>query len=170
MSDSVATENNTLSLSGTPAWDAAHDLVGANPVATIIVSAAAGAGLVALLALANRDSSGPLQSVNNLRGAGEKAYDKLQAQLSDLAQVVLAALPSKDDMQRSASAAGDRASDAWGNVREQTRSVLAQVAPKVDATRAMARENPMWVALVVGVIGALVGSLVTGRGKKDSVS
>jgi ElaB/YqjD/DUF883 family membrane-anchored ribosome-binding protein len=147
----------------------AQDMVAANPVAAVLASAALGAGVIALLSLAGRDASIPSQIADKSKAVGNQAYSRLQAQISDLANLVAAALPSKDDAQRAASAASDRASDAWGEVRKQAQSVFDQASPQVRAATAIARENPIWVALAVGALGALLGSQMLGP-KKDGAA
>jgi ElaB/YqjD/DUF883 family membrane-anchored ribosome-binding protein len=148
---------------------AAQDMVAGNPVAAVLASAAVGAGLVALLSLMGRDASIPSQIVDKSKAASNRAYSNLQAQISELAEMVAAVLPSKGDAQRATNNVSDRASDAWSDVRKQAQSVIDQAAPQVRAATAIARENPMWLALGVGVLGALLGSQMLGP-KKDSAA
>jgi ElaB/YqjD/DUF883 family membrane-anchored ribosome-binding protein len=153
----------------TSASEAVGDMVNAYPLAAVLTSAAVGAGLVALITLAARDDRAGASNVmrtasRSTRESAGDALDELRAQVGELARKLTAALPSSTDARRASADLGERASDAWSTVREQAQAALDQVAPKLTAATELARANPLWVSVVMGALGALLGSQWLGRG------
>lgn len=154
----------------TSASEAVNDIVHAYPLAAVLTSAAVGAGLVALITLAARDNSRASAAANVLRTvprstretAGD-ALDELRAQIAELGRKLTSGLPTPADARRTSADLGEKASEAWATVREQAHAALDQVAPKITAATELARANPLWVSVVMGAIGALLGSQLLGR-------
>lgn len=139
------------------------DLVERNPIPAVLAAAAAGAGLMALVALmARRDpdplASVPLASSSALRGID---FETLKQQVADLTHRltdrVANAVPADAAKQR-VEQATDALADGWGTVRDQALEALGRFEPQASAAIKAARENPVWTALIVGAVGALVGS------------
>lgn len=148
--------------------EAVNDLVNAYPLAAVLTSAAVGAGLVALIALAGRDDRSSVPGVlltvpRSTRETAGDALDELRAQIADLGRKLTSSLPSPADARRTSADLGDKASDAWTAVRGQAQAALDQVAPKFSAATELARANPLWVSVVMGAVGALLGSQWLGR-------
>ncbi len=140
----------------TSATEAVNDIVHAYPVAAVLTSAAIGAGLVALIAVA-------------VLWAAHRP-------IADLGRKLTSHLPTPAEARRTTSDLGEKASDTWATVREQAQAALDQVAPKITAATELARANPLWVSVVMGAVGALLGSQMLGRhdtsdsGRDDNVS
>jgi hypothetical protein len=143
------------------------------PVAATLVSAAVGAGLVALLLLATRDNSGLKSAVASKADMVNDSFSTLRAQVADLAAKVAASLPSRDDVGDAVDSSKSKAQDAASNLRGQAQDLLDKLRPYVGATTDMARANPVWTSVAVGVLGALLGSQLLGSDspeKADSPS
>ncbi len=141
--------------------------VNRNPVQSALGAAAAGAGLMALLTLMVRedtpDPKAPIPTVGS-RGLD---YESLKNQIADLAARISRAVPTGEARQRVGDA-GDAIADGWSHLRDQTISALGRFEPEASAAIRAARENPMWTALIVGAVGALVGAQVLGKSASDS--
>jgi ElaB/YqjD/DUF883 family membrane-anchored ribosome-binding protein len=163
-------DSNASSTVPTSATEAVNDIVNEYPLAAVLTSAAIGAGLIALISMATREerSSGlapVLRTVpRSTRETAGDAFDELRSQISDLGRKLSAALPSASEARRTSADLGDKASEAWSTVREQAQAALDQVAPKISAAADIARANPLWVSVVMGAVGALLGSQLLGRG------
>ncbi|MES3013948.1 MAG: hypothetical protein V4750_09510 [Pseudomonadota bacterium] len=145
----------------TPAHSFA-DLVERNPMPAVLAAAAAGAGLMALVALMARRDPDPLAPVP-LGASRGIDYDALKRQIADLADRLKHAAPV-DAAKHRAEHAGASIADGWSTVRDQALEALDRFEPQASAAIKAARENPVWTALIVGAIGALVGSQLLGKG------
>jgi hypothetical protein len=148
---------------GTTPGHALIDLVERNPVPAVLAAAAAGAGLMALMALMARPDRDPRAPVPTVTPRGID-YAALKQQLADLTDRVTRAMPVDAARQR-AEQAGDALADGWGSVRDQALDALGRFEPQATAGIKAARENPVWTALIVGAVGALVGSQMLGGDK-----
>ncbi len=136
--------------------------VSRNPVQSALGAAAAGAGLMALLALmARNDPPDPKAPVPTITSRGFD-YESLKNQIADLADRVSRAVPTDEARQRVGDA-GDAIADGWSHLREQTISALGRFEPEASAAIKAARENPVWTALIVGAVSALIGAKVLGK-------
>jgi len=139
------------------------DLVERNPIPAVLAAAAAGAGLMALVAMMGRRDPGPLAPVP-LVSPRVIDYEGLKQQIADLADRVSRAVPVDAAKQR-VDNASDAVADGWATVRDQALDALGKFEPQASAAIKVARENPVWTALIVGAVGALVGSQMLGGGK-----
>jgi hypothetical protein len=139
------------------------DLVERNPIPAVLAAAAAGAGLMALLALMGRRDPEPRASMPVVTPLVSRGidYDALKQQIADLADRVGRAVPVDAARQR-VETAGDAISEGWSTVRDQALDALGKFEPQATAAIKVARENPVWTALVVGAVGALLGSQMLG--------
>lgn len=159
---------DTASTVPTNASEAVNDIVNAYPYAAVLTSAAIGAGLVALITMAARDDRASAANVlrtvpRSTRETAGDALDELRAQIADLGRKLTANLPTPAEARRTSADLGAKATDAWATVREQAHAALDQVAPKITAATELARANPLWVSVVMGAVGALLGSQLLGR-------
>ncbi|MEP7101463.1 MAG: hypothetical protein ABI781_13195 [Burkholderiales bacterium] len=136
------------------------DLVERNPVPAVLAAAAAGAALMALVSLMARRDPEPLAPVPTVTPRGLD-YEALKGQIADLADRVTRAMPVDAAKQR-VEDAGDAIKEGWGTVRDQALDALGRFEPQASAAIKVARENPVWTALIVGAVGALVGSQMLG--------
>lgn len=143
------------------------DLVERNPIASVLAAAAAGAGLMALVTLMARREPNPLAPVP-LVSPRAFDYEALKKQIADLTdrlsdRVTTAAKAAPvDAAKQRVSQAGDAIADGWSSVRDQALDALGRFEPQATAAIKVARENPVWTALVVGAVGALLGSQMLG--------
>jgi len=91
-------------------------------------------------------------------------FDGLKQQIADLVDRLSKTAPVDAAKQR-AERAGDAIADGWGAVRDQALDALDRFEPQASAAIKVARENPVWTALIVGAVGALVGSQMLGGTK-----
>jgi hypothetical protein len=142
--------------------------VGRNPVQSALGAAAAGAGLMALLALMSRDDApdpkAPVPTV------GSRGFDvqSLKNQIADLADRLSSAVPADAARQRVGDA-GDAVAEGWSHLRDRAINAIDRFEPEASAAIRAARENPVWTALIVGAVSALVGAQVLGKsGETDA--
>lgn len=141
------------------------DAVVRNPVPAALGAAAVGAGLMALLALLARGESAPLTKTIPLAPPRGLDLEGLKQTIADLGERLAGAVPATAAKER-VDAATDALADGWGSVRQQALDAvgaLGRFEPQAKVALQVARENPVWTALVVGAVGALVGSQLIGR-------
>ncbi len=144
------------------------DLVERNPIPAVLAAAAAGAGLMALVTLMARRDPEPLGAVAAVPPVPPIAsrahdFDAFKQQIADLVDRLSKAAPLDAAKQR-AEHAGDAVADGWRTVRDQALDAFDRFEPQASAAIKVARENPVWTALIVGAVGALVGSQMLGGG------
>ncbi|MES2100317.1 MAG: hypothetical protein V4569_10895 [Pseudomonadota bacterium] len=169
MSDPTTDPLDELAAFGDPAdatasTGALTDLVARNPVPAVLAAAAAGAGLMALVSLlARRDPAprAPLPTLTPTVTPRGLDYEALKQQIADLADRVSRTVPVDAAKQR-AEQAGDVLADGWNTVRDQALDALGRFEPQASAAIKAARANPVWSALIVGAVGALVASQMLG--------
>jgi ElaB/YqjD/DUF883 family membrane-anchored ribosome-binding protein len=144
-----------------PKIDAVNDYVRTEPTKALLIAAATGAGLMALVALAAKSSS-------NNRMPSVDSSD-LAAALRDLAKrAPKAANEAADEGKKRASAAADMISDTWQQLREQAGPAIDRIRPQLDAVTAFAKEDPVKAAAGVALAGALLAGIVALiRGRMD---
>lgn len=148
------------SVTGTSA-DALTGLVERNPLPSVLAAAAAGAAAMALLSMMSRRDPDPLAPVplSSPRGID---FESLRRQVAELADRIANTSPVETARQR-AESAGESLADGWGAVRDQALDALHRFEPQASAAIKTARDNPVWTALVIGAVGALVGSQLLAR-------
>ena len=144
------------------------ELVERNPMPAVLAAAAAGAGLMALVTLMARREPDPLAAMP-LVSPRAFDYDALKRQVADLADRLSKAAPVDTARQQVEQASGALA-DGWSAVREQALDLLNRFEPQAGAAVKVARDNPLWTALVVGAVGALVGSQLLGKSREAAAS
>ena len=166
MSNDPTDTPDELAAFGHPTGPAAsaRTLIERNPVPAVLAAAAAGAGLMALVALMSRRDPDPLAPVSLVapRGIGGIDFDALKQQIADLADSIKRATPV-DTAKESVERAGVRVADGWSTLRDQALDALGRFEPEAGAAIKAVRENPVWTALIVGAVGALVASQLLGK-------
>jgi len=142
------------------------DLVERNPVPAVLAAAAAGAALMALVSLMSRRDPEPLAPVPTVTPHGFD-YAALKQQIADLADRVTRAMPVDAAKQR-AEHAGDVLAEGWNTVRDQALDALGRFEPQAAAAIQAARANPVWSALIVGAVGALIASQMLGNSTDEA--
>ena len=144
-----------------------REFISERPMAAALASAAVGAGLVALLLLVTREDSSPRARVASGIDTATDGFASLRAQVADLASMLAASLPSRGDVSDAVDGASSAAQDRFATLREQTQEMIEKLRPYVGATADMARANPVWTAVAVGALGALLGSQLLGGGAAE---
>jgi ElaB/YqjD/DUF883 family membrane-anchored ribosome-binding protein len=138
----------------------------AEPTKALLISAAAGAALMGLVALMVRSGNrSPLSAGASAVSAGASAMAAIRDAALDLADSAqsMAADALASTQQRAAAAAegvADAASDAWQKVREQAGPVVDKVRPQLDAAARYVTEDPTRAALGLAAAGAVVAGLL----------
>lgn len=146
--------------------EALTGLVERNPLPSVLAAAAAGAAAMALFSALGRRDPDPLAPVPLVAPRGID-FDSLRRQVGDIADRIAKAAPVDAAKQR-AESAGESLADGWGVVRDQAMDALHRFEPQATAAIKTARDNPMLTALVVGALGALVGSQLWSRADDGS--
>jgi ElaB/YqjD/DUF883 family membrane-anchored ribosome-binding protein len=144
-----------------PQVDAVNDYVRNEPTKALLIAAATGAGLMALIALASNRSSGP-RVPNVDTGDLAAAIREFTKRGPQAANDVL------DDGKKKASAAADVLSDAWDQLRDQAGPMVDKIRPQIDAVTAFAKDDPVKAAAGLALAGAvLAGVVALIRGRMD---
>jgi len=156
------------------------------PTKALLISAAAGAALMGLIALMVRSGGSSstgramASSLDDMSDRGQKAGRSTLAairdaalELAESAQSIAAdalgstqkrAADALGTTQKRAAAAADTVSesvaDAWKKVREQAAPVVEKIKPQIDAAAAYAKEEPARTALGLAAAGAIVAGLI----------
>ncbi|MDQ6685576.1 MAG: hypothetical protein M3Z16_10665 [Pseudomonadota bacterium] len=167
-----------------PRVDAVADYVRDEPTRAVLISAAVGAGLMALIALAVRGNRRPYlelpagvpSSMAGLRSAALGLADRAHGAATDaLKKAQKQAQKRVDKAQKDALAAadeatsdmGDKVADLWKNLREQAAPVVQKIRPQLDAAAAYAKDEPAKTTLGVVAAGALLMGLMALLGSND---
>ena len=145
-----------------PKIDAVNDYVRTEPTKALLIAAATGAGLMALVALTANRSAGPrLPSVPDLPKAPNIDRDDLMSALRDfIKRAPKAADDAADIGKKQASAAADMVSDTWQQFRDQAGPVVDKIRPQIEAVAAYAKEDPVKAAAGVALAGAVLAGIV----------
>lgn len=136
------------------------------PTKALLISAAAGAALMGLIALLARSGNrSPMAVGASAVAAGAAAMAAIREAALDLADSAqnMAADALESTQQRAAAAAdgvSGAAADAWQKVREQAGPVVDKVRPQIDAAARYVKEDPTRAALGLAVAGAVVAGLL----------
>ena len=159
-----------------PRIAAVSDYARSEPTKAVLIAAAAGAGLMALLALLARGSrpspvgTGPrtmaairdaaidladrahsvaTETIGAARKRASGAVDVAEQQAGD-AKVRLEA------MQKRATDVADSVAETWASLREQAAPVVDKLKPQIDALATYAKDDPARAALGVATAGAVL--------------
>jgi len=158
------------------------------PTKALLISAAAGAALMGLIALMVRSSNrSPMSAGSSALAAGVSAMAAIRDAALDLADSAQSMAEDALDAthkrasaaidatrQRAASALGatqeraaaaadtvsESVADAWKKVRDQAAPVIEKVKPQVDAATAYVKEDPARAALGLATAGAIIAGLI----------
>jgi ElaB/YqjD/DUF883 family membrane-anchored ribosome-binding protein len=148
------------------------------PTKALLISAAAGAALMGLVALMVRSGSrSPADSATSagqsamaaIRDAALDLADSAQSMAADaLATAQKRATDAFDATHKRATSAAssaaetvtDSVADAWKKVRDQAGPMVDKFKPQIDAAAAYAKEDPTRAALGLAAAGAIVAGLV----------
>ncbi|MEO6362715.1 MAG: hypothetical protein ABIO71_05770 [Caldimonas sp.] len=158
-----------------PQIDAVSAYTREEPTKALLISAAAGAALMALIALLARSNS-PLDSAravrDDARDSAGSALSVIRSAALDLADRAQSAANDAlgatqkyaADAQKRATDTADSVSsgvaDAWQSLRDQAGPVVDKLRPQFDAAAAYAKAEPARTALGVAAAGAVVVGLM----------
>lgn len=158
-----------------PKIDAVSEYARNEPAKALLIAAATGAGLMALIALATR-STGSSKPAAAVASSVEKS--DFASALRDLASRIptaaVAATAASDAADASkarissiAESVADSVTDTLKNWRDQASPVVDRIRPQLDAVTTYAKEEPVKVALGVAVTGAILAGLVAALRSDD---
>ena len=160
---STFSSHRDLPASGPAPAQALADFLDRNPLQAVLTAAAAGAGVMALLSLMSRQDAdqAPVPraptATATTRGLD---FSALMQQIADLTDRLGEAVPT-DSAKQQLGKACDAIAEGWGSLRQHALDVVAPLSrfePQATAALKAARENPVWTALLVGALGAVLGS------------
>ena len=155
------------------------------PTKALLISAAAGAALMGVIALIVRSSgrsqvpgaSAGRSAMAAIRDAALDLADSAQTMALDaLGATQKRAADALGSTQKRASAAADSVTesvaDTWKKVREQAAPVVEKIKPQIDAAAAYAKEEPARTALGLAAAGAIIAGLIAlaRQSEDDSLS
>ena len=155
------------------------------PTKALLISAAAGAAMMGLIALVVRSGSrSPAQQTASagrsamaaIRDAALDLADSAQSMAADALEAaqkrVAGALDStqkhvaaaRDSAQtratESADSVSEAAADAWKKVRDQAAPLVDKIRPQIDAAAAYAKDDPVRAAIGLAAAGAIIAGLI----------
>lgn len=150
------------------------------PTKAMLIAAATGAGLMALVSLLARGDSRPTaparSAMSSIRDAAlslaDRAHNAASGALDTLHSRATGAIDTAHQRGNDAARDTDRLSDtmtsAWQSVRDRAEPLVDRVRPQLDAAASYARDEPAKTALGAAVVGAvLVGLLALARSSSE---
>ncbi len=165
-----------------------------NPMKAALIAAAAGAGLMGLLAMAMRSNPTPMEQVAERAmpdPATRRDLADLRDQLVSWARDMIDAAPTRREMTRkvsdakqgladarqSVSDASATVADTWNEVRDQAADLAQRLKsqvedtadrlrPKVTAAVDLAKDNPMWLGVAGAALAALIATAAVSNARK----
>jgi ElaB/YqjD/DUF883 family membrane-anchored ribosome-binding protein len=155
------------------------------PTKALLISAAAGAAMMGLIALVVR--SGSRSPVEETASAGRSAMAAIRdaaLELADNAQSMAAgaieaaqkrvagaldvtqkrAAAGRNSAQKqaedSADSVSDAAAEAWKKVRDQAAPLVDKIRPQIDAAASYAKDEPVRAAIGLAAAGAIIAGLI----------
>ena len=164
-----------------PKIAAVSDYARNEPTKAVLIAAAAGAGLMALVALLARGSrSTPLstgqRTMSAIRDAAldladrahsvatqaiGTAHKRASGAVDTAEQQAGEAKQRLEAMQKRASDVADSVAETWASLREQAAPVVDKLKPQIDALTAYAKEDPTRAALGAATAGAVLLGLLS---------
>jgi ElaB/YqjD/DUF883 family membrane-anchored ribosome-binding protein len=144
------------------------------PTKAVLIAAASGAALMALVGLlirSGRPASPGARTMAAIRDAAIDLADRAHSVATDaidgahkrasVAQERVEAVQKRaGEMQKRAGEMADSVAETWANLREQAAPVVERLKPQIDAVASYAREEPTRAALGVVTAGAVLFGLL----------
>ena len=150
-----------------PKIDAVTTYARNEPTKAVLIAAASGAALMALVALlarSRRPSSPGARTMAAIRDAAIDLADRAHSVASDaIATTHKRASDAQDRVeavQKRAGEVADSVAETWTNLREQAAPVVDRLKPQFDAVASYAKEDPARAALGVVTAGAVLFGLM----------
>ena len=163
-----------------PQLDTVTNYAKDEPTKALLIAAAAGAGIMGLIALMARSSSGSdMPSPKSLRKAAYDSLDELRK----------ATASATDDWRKAASKAGDDATsrasgamdtakgaakaayeglaDTMSQWKDQAAPIVDRIRPQMDAVTSYAKDDPAKALLIAAAAGAALMGLMNSLGRSD---
>lgn len=173
-----------------PRLEAVSSYARNDPTKAVLIAAASGAALMALVGLmsrSDRPSQRASRAMSRWRDVGydfaDRAQDAASDALSAMQRRAKDARSDADSVQKKgqsraadlqqrasdmASSAGDVAAETWQSLRDQAAPVIERLRPQIDAVTNYAKEDPARAALGIAAAGAvLLGVLAMIRSSDD---
>lgn len=150
-----------------PRIDAVSTYARNEPTKAVLIAAASGAALMALVALlarSGRPTSPGARTMTAIRDAAIDLADRAHSVASDaIASTHKRAGDAQDrveSVQKRAGEMADSVAETWANLREQAAPVVERLKPQFDAVASYAKEDPTRAALGVATVGAVLFGLM----------
>ena len=169
-----------------PRIDAVSTFARNDPTKALLVSAATGAGLMALIAivvrvsnrptnrarsamatirdaaldLADRAHSAATDAITATHQRASSAQDQVEAVQKKVQQAQKRAAELHQQASDAASSATDSATETWQSFRDQAAPVIERFRPQIDAVTSYAKEDPTRAALGAAAAGAALLGLI----------
>ena len=154
------------------------------PTKALLIAAAAGAGVMALIALLARSGGGRMPSARSLRNAAEstanewrkaatdrtgswrKSASEAAADAADRADNAMSqATGAMHSTKKAAQAAYDGLSETMQDWKEQAASVAERVRPQIETVTNYAKDDPAKALLIAAAAGAALMGLMSAIGR-----
>lgn len=150
-----------------PRIDAVSTYARNEPTKAILIAAASGAMLMALVGLlvrSNRPSRSSPRTMAAIRDAAidlaDRAHSVASGAIGAAQQRASNAQQRVGDMQKRAGEVADSVAETWQNLRDQAAPVVERLKPQFDAVASYAKEDPTRAALGVATAGAVLFGLL----------
>ena len=141
------------------------------PTKAVLIAAASGAALMALIALlarSGRPSSPGARTMAAIRDAAIDLADRAHSVATDAiatthkraSDAQSSAQDRVESVQKRAGEMADSVAETWANLREQAAPVVERLKPQLDAVASYAKEEPARAALGVATAGAVLFGLL----------
>ena len=137
------------------------------PTKAVLIAAASGAALMALITLLARSSRPASPGARTMAAIRDAAIDLADRAHSVASNAIAGTHKRASDAQERVEAVHKRAGDVadsvaetWANLREQAAPVVERLKPQLDAVASYAKEDPARAALGVATAGAVLFGLM----------
>jgi len=143
------------------------------PTKALLIAAAAGAGIMGLVALMSRSSGGRALSAELLRNAAYDAQDNARRSARDLAREATERASAKADAlmkqtRGAAQSAYDGLADTMQQWKDQAGPLVDRVRPQIDTVMTYAKDDPGKALLIAAAAGAALMGLMSSLTRRES--
>ena len=143
------------------------------PTKALLIAAAAGAGIMGLVALMSRSSGGRALSAELLRNTAYDAQDNARRSARDLAREATDRASAKADAlmkqtRGAAQSAYDGLADTMQQWKDQAGPLVDKVRPQIDTVMTYAKDDPGKALLIAAAAGAALMGLMSSLTRRES--
>ncbi|MEO7336908.1 MAG: hypothetical protein ABIV63_10035 [Caldimonas sp.] len=132
------------------------------PTKALLIAAAAGAGIMALVALSGRSGTRRVPAPETVRRSAYSAYDNAQSAARDAAdQAASKAQGAMKSTRDAAQSAYENISDTMQQWKDQAGPIVDRIRPQVDTVMGYAKDDPGKALLIAAAAGAALMGLMS---------